>query len=31
MEAKTVYFENKGEENTDEVLRLARQRRMSWV
>lgn len=26
MEAKTVYFENKGEENTDEVLRLARQR-----
>jgi len=26
MELKTVYFENPGEENTDEVLRVARQR-----
>jgi hypothetical protein len=26
MELKTVYFENPGEENTDEVLRIARER-----
>ena len=26
MEAKTVYFENPGSENTEEVLRIARQR-----
>ncbi len=26
MELKTVYFENPGKENTDEVLRIARQR-----
>lgn len=26
MELKTVYFENPGEENTDEVLRVARER-----
>ena len=26
MELKTVYFDNPGKENTDEVLRIARQR-----
>ena len=26
MEAKTVYFENPGSENTEEVLRIAQQR-----